>query len=105
MRIGAYQKRTLRTYIENLLDWGDELFRQDTLESINEAWQLYALALRILGPRPVIVDPPAEPQAKTFAELEPLLDEFSNALVKLESVVPVMPKNVQKNSSPELVGV
>ena len=40
-------------YIDNLLDWGDALFAQDSIESINEATMLYILANDILGERPV----------------------------------------------------
>ena len=39
-------------YLDNLIAWGDQLFRRDTIESINEATQLYVLAAEILGPRP-----------------------------------------------------
>ena len=27
-------------YLTNLVEWGDQLFRQDTLESVNQAAQL-----------------------------------------------------------------
>lgn len=36
-------------YLDNLIAWGDHLFQQDTMESINEATQLYVLAANILG--------------------------------------------------------
>ena len=39
-------------YLDNLIAWGDSLFRQDTIESINEATQLYVLAANLLGPQP-----------------------------------------------------
>lgn len=52
LRINAYQKAIVMKYIDNLLDWGDNLFSQDTRESINEAAQLYLLAYNLLGPRP-----------------------------------------------------
>ena len=39
-------------YIDNLLDWGDSLFAQFTMESVNEATMLYVMARDILGPRP-----------------------------------------------------
>jgi hypothetical protein len=39
-------------YLDNLIAWGDALFRQDTGESIDEARQLYVLAANVLGPRP-----------------------------------------------------
>ncbi|MEB3359020.1 MAG: LamG-like jellyroll fold domain-containing protein [Synechococcales bacterium] len=54
LRINAYQKAVVMKYIDNLLDWGDTLFRQDTRESINEAILLYVLAFNLLGPRPRI---------------------------------------------------
>ena len=42
-------------YIDNLLDWGDQLFAQDTWESITEATMLYFLAYDILGKKPEIM--------------------------------------------------
>ncbi|MCC6554857.1 MAG: hypothetical protein IT372_17935, partial [Polyangiaceae bacterium] len=55
LRPAAYQKAIVMKYIDNLLAWGDQLFRRDTIESINEATQLYLLAKGILGPRPARV--------------------------------------------------
>ena len=55
LRISSYQKSIVMKYIDNLLDWGDYLFAQDTRESINEAEMLYRLASDILGKRPVKV--------------------------------------------------
>jgi len=54
LRINAYQKAIVMKYIDNLLDWGDALFRQETRESINAAAQLYVLAFNLLGPRPEV---------------------------------------------------
>ncbi|NET40671.1 hemopexin repeat-containing protein [Okeania sp. SIO2B3] len=48
----AYRKAIVMRYIDNLLDWGDMLFRQYTRESINEARMLYILAYDILGEKP-----------------------------------------------------
>jgi hypothetical protein len=82
LRPVAYQKSVVIKYLDNLIDWADDLFRQDTLESINEATQLYVLAARLLGrrPREVKVDPPSP---KTFNDLRAAgLDAFSNALVE-----------------------
>ena len=53
LRMSAYQKAIVMKYIDNLLDWGDYLFVQDTRESINEATMLYVMAADILGKRPV----------------------------------------------------
>ena len=36
-------------YLDNLIAWADNLFQQDTVESINEATELYVLAASILG--------------------------------------------------------
>ena len=52
LRPSAYQKAIVMRYIDNLLDWGDYLFAQDSTESINEATMLYVLAADILGRRP-----------------------------------------------------
>lgn len=52
LRMTTYQKAVVMKYIDNLLDWGDSLFAQDTRESITEATLLYVLAFNLLGPRP-----------------------------------------------------
>jgi len=51
-RFTAYQKATVMKYVDNLLDWGDDLFARDTREAINEASLLYKMASDILGDRP-----------------------------------------------------
>jgi hypothetical protein len=58
LRTSAYQKSVVMKYIDNLIAWGDQLFRQDTIESINEATQHYLLAAEILGRRPLVLDEP-----------------------------------------------
>jgi hypothetical protein len=88
-RTTAYQKNVVMKYIDNLIAWADQLFRRDTIETINEATQLYMLAADILGPRPVEIPPRRAPQVQTFNSLEQRLDEFSNALVEAEALVPL----------------
>src|SRR5262245_48303802 len=78
-------------YLDNLTAWGDYLFRQDSMESINEATQLYIMAAEILGPRPKNVPPQVKPPVESFNELEDQFDAFSNALVEVENLVPPMP--------------
>src|SRR5439155_23878611 len=51
-RVLSYQYAVVMKYLDNLVAWGDSLFRQDTIETINEATQLYVLAANLLGPRP-----------------------------------------------------
>ncbi len=89
MRTTAYQKTVVMKYLDNLIAWGDQLFRRDTLETLNEATQLYVLAADILGPRPVEVPARLTPQVQTYNSLEPRLDDFSNALVEIEGFIPV----------------
>lgn len=59
MRPLAFQRATVITYIENLIEWGDKLFRRDTIEAINEATQYYILARGLLGARPQFVEDPS----------------------------------------------
>ncbi len=92
-RTVAYQKTVVMKYIDNLVAWGDYLFRQDSMESINEATQLYILAAEILGPRPKNIPPQAKPPVESFNELEKKFDKFSNALVEVENLVPPLPGN------------
>lgn len=88
LRPVAYQRAVVMRYLDNLIEWGDQLFRQDTLESVNEATQLYVLAADLLGPRPQIVRRPTEVEPRTYAELEPSLDDFSNAVAAAENALP-----------------
>ena len=69
LRLIAYQKNVLMKYIDNLVGWGDQLFRRDTIESINEATQLYILAASLLGPRPQKIPKRGQAKARTYAEL------------------------------------
>jgi hypothetical protein len=84
----AYMFKAVMAYLDNLIAWGDNLFRQDTGESINEATQLYILAANILGPRPQAVPRKGTIAPQTYAELRPHLDEFRNALRKIEAEKP-----------------
>lgn len=94
LRPVAYQRSIVMKYIDNLIKWGDQLFQQDTMESINQATQLYVLANALLGPRPQIVPPRVEPVVKTYADLEGKLDDFSNAVVAAENAIPPVQVNV-----------
>jgi len=85
----AYQYCVIMKYLDNLVAWGDSLFRQDTIESINEATQRYVLAANILGQRPQRIPRRGIVQAKTFYQLKlEGLDKMGNALVELEGVFP-----------------
>ncbi|RYY17590.1 MAG: hypothetical protein EOO04_25195, partial [Chitinophagaceae bacterium] len=74
----AYQKNIVMKYLDNLVAWGDMLFKRDTIESINEASLLYMLAYELLGDRPQKV-PTVKHEELTFNELENKIDIFGNA--------------------------
>jgi len=86
LRPQAYQKSVLMKYIQNLIDWGDQLFTEETIETINGATQLYILAANILGPKPELL-PATQTAPKTFNALRGDLDAFSNALVEVENYI------------------
>lgn len=86
MRLMAYMKNAVMKYLDNLIAWGDQLFRNDTIESINEATQLYILAANILGERPQQIPPRALSDTYTYDQL-PTLDDFSNAMVTIETFI------------------
>ncbi|MFB2833324.1 neuraminidase-like domain-containing protein [Floridanema evergladense] len=89
MRNTAYTKTVVMKYLDNLFAWGDYLFRQDTLETIAEATQIFILAANLLGDRPESIPPRAVPADRTFTELAVVgLDAFSNALVRAEESLP-----------------
>ncbi|SFN35978.1 virulence plasmid A protein [Nitrosospira briensis] len=99
-RTVVYQKTVVMKYLDNLITWGDNLFRQDSMESINEATQLYILAAEILGPRPRKIPPQAKPPLESFNELETEFDKFSNAMVEVENLVPVLPGDESDGGDP-----
>ncbi|GIH22244.1 hypothetical protein Aph01nite_05540 [Acrocarpospora phusangensis] len=88
-RVVAYQYYVVMKYLENLIAWGDSLFRLDTAESINEATQLYVLAGNILGPRPQEVPRHRAAPRMSYRQLKDAgLGAFGNVLVELENQLP-----------------
>jgi hypothetical protein len=84
-------------YISNLIAWGDNLFSQNTRESINEATQLYVLAGKILGPKPVLVPSEGTVLPRAYADLQ--WNSLDNALVQLENAFPISINSNASNSS------
>lgn len=66
----AYQYQTVMKYLDNLIAWGDSLFAQDTVESINEATGRYVLAANLLGPRPQRIPSSGTVRSRSFAQLK-----------------------------------
>lgn len=87
-RLAAFQKYVFMRYLDNLIAWGDQLFGQvDTIESINQATQLYILAANLLGPLPERITPPTTPPALCYAQLG-AVDQFANIMEMLENDFP-----------------
>ncbi|RMF93400.1 MAG: insecticidal toxin protein [Candidatus Schekmanbacteria bacterium] len=84
----AYMYKAVMAYLDNLISWGDFLFRQDTPESVDEALQIYVMAANILGPKPQPVPKKGANRPQTYASIKDQLDEFSNTLVDLEADIP-----------------
>lgn len=87
-RQSAYMFKVVMAYLDNLIDWGDSLFRQDTGEAVNEATQIYVLAALILGERPQAVPKKGSIAPLTYASRRDKWDEFGNTLEQMESEIP-----------------
>ena len=87
-RIVAYQKSVVMKYLDNLIAWADQLFRQDTIESINRATQLYVLADELLGRRPEVIEPMTQAPKHTYRELKAQgIGPFGNAILEVENLM------------------
>ena len=85
----AYQLNVVMKYLDNLIAWGDTLFRQDTMETLNEATQIYVLAANILGIKPQKIPPRGKRVSKTYKQLKDAgIDAFGNALIEIENDFP-----------------
>jgi hypothetical protein len=85
----AYMLKTVMAYLDNLIAWGDSLFQQYTVETINEATQLYVTAANILGDKPQAVPQKGSVKALTYNQLRAsVLDPFGDAMVDMETDIP-----------------
>ena len=88
-RPSSFQWYVVMKYLDNLIAWGDSLFLQDTVETLNEATLCYVRASNLLGPRPQSMPQPGTTSVKNFRQLKQAgLDRMSNALVELELQFP-----------------
>ncbi len=106
MRTVAYQKSVLIKYIQTIIAWADQLFRRNTIETINEATQLYILADSVLGPRPKSIPKKVTNPIKTFYQLEKEvkgIDSFGNVLMEVENLLSsVSSSSTMGEETPEL---
>ena len=91
LRPRAYMFSVVMKYLDNLIAWGDQLFRRDSMEAIDEATQIYVLAAQILGRKPEAITHRTRPRPMAFAELRPKLTgdagALANPLVVAENIV------------------
>jgi hypothetical protein len=80
--------KTVMAYLDNLIAWGDSLFAQYTIETLNEATQLYIMAANILGDKPQPVPQQGSVSTLTYNQLRGKLDAFGNTLVDMEVDMP-----------------
>ncbi|KAI1355605.1 hypothetical protein F5Y01DRAFT_301744 [Xylaria sp. FL0043] len=86
----AYMKRIVFKYIETLIALGDQLLRQNTLETIPLAIQRYIEASHLFGPPPLQVPQLGKKSVWSYNNLVTKvgLNSFSNALVHMELEFP-----------------
>ncbi|MGE3163991.1 MAG: insecticidal toxin protein [Planctomycetota bacterium] len=84
----AYMYKTVMAYLDNLVAWGDSLFRQDTGEAIDEALMLYVLAANILGPKPLPVPKKGTVRRQTYDNLRNDLEQFGTVMRDMEPEMP-----------------
>ncbi|HMG69408.1 MAG TPA: neuraminidase-like domain-containing protein, partial [Chitinophagaceae bacterium] len=84
----AFMKNVVMSYLDNLIAWGDDLFKTYTRENINEATQLYVMAAHILGPKPQYVPKRGTVPEKSYNMLGSQLDDLGDAVVSFENQFP-----------------
>jgi hypothetical protein len=83
----SYQTKVKFAHVNNILDWADQWFTQDTPESVNRARELYELALEMLRPYEVADDTCAVDTIKFLNELHtnsstPISQPFKEAYIE-----------------------
>jgi Tc toxin complex TcA C-terminal TcB-binding domain/Neuraminidase-like domain/Salmonella virulence plasmid 28.1kDa A protein len=97
-RPSAFMRSVVLSYIDNLIQWGDQQFAQFTDESTNEATLLYVLASDILGRAPEKIPPRALSTMQNYLSLQeqatggtsplPTWQNFSDVMVEIEAFIP-----------------
>jgi Tc toxin complex TcA C-terminal TcB-binding domain/Neuraminidase-like domain/Salmonella virulence plasmid 28.1kDa A protein len=91
LRPVAYQKAVVMLCLDIFIGAGDDLFRTNTRESINEAIQWYILAAETYGAQQTIIAQPGTVLDYTYTELSSGgLNQLGNRNVQLENAFPFM---------------
>ena len=100
MRPSAYMKAVIMRYLDIIIAYGDDLFRIDTTESINEAMQYYMIAAQLLGGKPEVVETNIlEPKSYNDMESDGMgnaIEYFEEALIKPENAA-YLEKHIESN--------
>lgn len=95
LRLTAYQKAVVMKYIDNLLDWGDDLFArafsQSNPEYLRQATLKYVLAQELLGRRPAKLGECGEGGPRRYTDIVDSLVNDSEFLLEVESLVSTGP--------------
>ncbi len=97
LRLSAYQKAIVFKYLDNLIAWADSLFTQNTIETINQATQLYVFASDLLGPRPEHVPQKSDIQPFTYSQVRGQLDQMSDMVAEVECMIYPAPQSKSMN--------
>jgi hypothetical protein len=84
----AFMKALVMLYIKILIAYGDDYFRQNTLETVPLAIQCYVVASHIYGQPGQKIPKRGNTASETFRTLCDKLDAFDNAVVDLELLFP-----------------
>lgn len=81
----AYQKSVFKNYVNNLIDWGDHLYLQNTRETLSEAYMLYAVVVELLGSKPFNAGSMTLPSPQKLNGLLSTKRELSDFLLGIEN--------------------
>jgi hypothetical protein len=84
----AYMKWTAMLYLKILIAYGDYYFRQNSLEAVPMALQLYTVASHIYGPKAQLIPKRGKKDHQSYFSLLNKWDAISNAVVDLELQFP-----------------
>lgn len=91
LRIGAFEKSIVMSYLDNLIAWGDAFFTQYTWEALTAASMLYVYAYNLLGDRPVNVGACPSQPSKNFDEIRKKYQSSKGIpqfLIDMENLIP-----------------